>query len=350
MTEPDTHSTGDLADNPTSDPTSNPTRNPTGNLNAEQAAAQLSQISQALNRVVLGQSAVIEQTVAALLAGGHVMIEGVPGLAKTLLAQCLATVVGGKFSRVQFTPDLMPSDITGHAMYDMKSESFRLRRGPVFCNILLADEINRAPAKTQAALLEVMQEQRVTIEGKTLAVPEPFMVLATQNPIEHEGTYLLPEAQLDRFVMKVLIDYPDAEVERRIALNLAGMRDDLVSLAQTLEPMLDPERALALRALARTVRIDEAIADYAVSLVRATREWPGIAIGAGPRASIALLRVAQASALMDGRDFVIPDDVKRFATACLRHRLTLSPEYQMEGQTNDEVLARLIDEQQAPRQ
>ena len=342
MTEPDTHST--------SDPTDDPTDDPNGNLNAEQAAAQLSQISQALNRVVLGQAGVIEQTLAALLAGGHVVIEGVPGLAKTLLAQCLATVVGGKFSRVQFTPDLMPSDITGHAMYDMKSESFRLRRGPVFCNILLADEINRAPAKTQAALLEVMQEQRVTIEGKTLPVPEPFMVLATQNPIEHEGTYLLPEAQLDRFVMKVLIDYPDAEVERRIALNLAGMRDDLVSLAQTLEPMLDPERALALRALARTVRIDDAIADYAVGLARATREWPGIAIGAGPRASIALLRVAQASALMDGRDFVIPDDVKRFATACLRHRLTLSPEYQMEGQTTDEVLARLIDEQQAPRQ
>jgi len=346
MTEPDTHSTS----GPTGDPTGAPTDDPTGNLNAEQAAAQLSQISQALNRVVLGQAGVIEQTLAALLAGGHVMIEGVPGLAKTLLAQCLATVVGGKFSRVQFTPDLMPSDITGHAMYDMKSESFRLRRGPVFCNILLADEINRAPAKTQAALLEVMQEQRVTIEGKTLPVPEPFMVLATQNPIEHEGTYLLPEAQLDRFVMKVLIDYPDAEVERRIALNLAGMRDDLVSLAQTLEPMLDPERALALRALARTVRIDDAIADYAVGLARATREWPGIAIGAGPRASIALLRVAQASALMDGRDFVIPDDVKRFATACLRHRLTLSPEYQMEGQTTDEVLARLIDEQQAPRQ
>jgi len=169
---------------------------------AEQAAKQLNTLSQALNSVVLGQSDVIEQVLAALLAGGHVLIEGVPGLAKTLLAQCLATVVGGQFSRIQFTPDLMPSDITGHAMYDMKSERFRLRRGPVFCNILLADEINRAPAKTQAALLEVMQEQRVTIEGKSLQVPEPFMVLATQNPIEHEGTYLLPEAQLDRFVMK----------------------------------------------------------------------------------------------------------------------------------------------------
>ncbi len=316
----------------------------------DQASEQLDTLHRALNSVVLGQSAVIEQIIAALLAGGHVLIEGVPGLAKTLLAQCLATTVGGKFSRIQFTPDLMPSDITGHAMYDMKSETFRLRRGPVFCNILLADEINRAPAKTQAALLEVMQEQRVTIEGKSLRVPEPFMVLATQNPIEHEGTYLLPEAQLDRFVMKVQIDYPEAEVEQRIALNLAGIRDDLVSLAQTLETVLDPDATIALRALARTIRIDEAIADYAVAIARATRDWPGIAIGAGPRASIALLRVAQSSALFEGRDFVIPDDVKRFAVACLRHRITLTAEFQMEGQRPDEVLQRLVNEQDAPRQ
>ncbi|AKS41570.1 AAA family ATPase [Wenzhouxiangella marina] len=315
-----------------------------------EAAERLGELSAALNRVVLGQSAVIEQVLAAFLAGGHVLIEGVPGLAKTLLAQCLATTLGGEFSRIQFTPDLMPADITGHAMYDMKSEKFRLRRGPIFCNILLADEINRAPAKTQAALLEVMQEQRVTIEGKALSVPEPFMVLATQNPIEHEGTYLLPEAQLDRFVMKVLIDYPDAEAERRIAMNLAGIRDDLRSLAQTLEAMLDPAAALALRAQARKIRIDEEIADYAVAIARATRQWPGIEIGAGPRASIALLRVAQASALMAGRDFVVPDDVKRFATACLRHRITLSAEFQMEGQSPDEVLERLIEDQQAPRQ
>ncbi len=316
----------------------------------EQAASQLAALRDALNQVVIGQAPVIEQTLAVVLAGGHLMIEGVPGLAKTLLAQCLATVLGGQFSRIQFTPDLMPADITGHAMYDMKSERFRLRRGPVFCNVLLADEINRAPAKTQAALLEVMQERRVTIEGKSLAVPDPFLVLATQNPIEHEGTYLLPEAQLDRFLMKVLIDYPEAEEESRIALNLAGMRDDLVSLAQTLKPMLDPDQALALRALARQVRIDEALANYAVAIVRATREWPGISIGAGPRASIAILRAAQASALMDQRDFVIPDDVKRFATACLRHRILLSAEMQMEGQRADDLLSRVIEAQQAPRQ
>ncbi len=316
----------------------------------EQAATQLGALRNALNQVVIGQAPVIEQTLAAVLAGGHLMIEGVPGLAKTLLAQCLATVLGGQFSRIQFTPDLMPADITGHAMYDMKSERFRLRRGPVFCNVLLADEINRAPAKTQAALLEVMQERRVTIEGKSLAVPDPFLVVATQNPIEHEGTYLLPEAQLDRFLMKVLIDYPEAEEESRIALNLAGMRDDLVSLAQTLKPMLDPDQALALRALARQVRIDEALANYAVAIVRATRDWPGISIGAGPRASIAILRAAQASALMDQRDFVIPDDVKRFATACLRHRILLSAEMQMEGQRADDLLSRVIEAQQAPRQ
>jgi MoxR-like ATPase len=328
--------------------TDSPTTRPTASV--EQASEQLQALTRALNSVVLGQEAVIEQVLAALLAGGHVLVEGVPGLAKTLLAQCLATTVGGKFSRIQFTPDLMPSDITGHAMYDMKSESFRLRRGPVFCNILLADEINRAPAKTQAALLEVMQEQRVTIEGKSLPVPEPFMVIATQNPIEHEGTYLLPEAQLDRFVMKVLIDYPDSAIEQCIAMNLAGIRDDLVSLAQTLEPLLTPDTAIELRALARTVTIDERIAEYAVAIARATREWPGISIGAGPRASIALLRIAQSSALLEGRDFVIPDDVKRHAVACLRHRITLTAEFQMEGQTPDEVLTRLIDAQDAPRQ
>ena len=312
--------------------------------------ALLARLSDSLNGVVIGQSAVIEQVIAAMLAGGHVMIEGVPGLAKTLLAQCLATTIGGKFSRIQFTPDLMPADVTGHAMYDMKTEKFRLRRGPVFCNVLLADEINRAPAKTQAALLEVMQEHRVTIEGKPLQVPEPFMVLATQNPIEHEGTYVLPEAQLDRFIMKVLIDYPDAEHEQQIAMNMAGMRDDLVTLASTLEPLLEPATTLALREQARAITIDPAIAEYAVAIARATRQWPGINVGAGPRASIALLRVAQASAMLEGRDFVIPDDVKRFALACLRHRIMLGAELQMEGQTPDEVLERVIEAQKAPRQ
>ncbi|MFU8831743.1 MAG: AAA family ATPase [Wenzhouxiangella sp.] len=316
----------------------------------EPLLAQVEELIRALNGVVLGQSNVIDQVVAAVLAGGHVMIEGVPGLAKTLLAQCLATTMGGKFSRIQFTPDLMPADITGHAMYDMKSERFRLRRGPVFCNVLLADEINRAPAKTQAALLEVMQERRVTIEGKPLEVPDPFVVLATQNPIEHEGTYSLPEAQLDRFLMKVLIDYPDAADEQTIALNMAGMRDDLVTLAQTLKPVLDPQTTLALRQQARAIRVDTAIAEYAVAIVRATRQWPGITVGAGPRASIALLRVGQASALMAGRDFVIPDDVKRFAIACLRHRIMLSADVQMEGQTADEVLSHVIEAQTAPRQ
>ena len=312
--------------------------------------ALLARLSDSLNGVVIGQSAVIEQVIAAMLAGGHVMIEGVPGLAKTLLAQCLATTIGGKFSRIQFTPDLMPADVTGHAMYDMKTEKFRLRRGPVFCNVLLADEINRAPAKTQAALLEVMQEHRVTIEGKPLQVPEPFMVLATQNPIEHEGTYVLPEAQLDRFIMKVLIDYPDAEHEQQIAMNMAGMRDDLVTLTSTLEPLLEPATTLALREQARAITIDPAIAEYAVAIARATRQWPGINVGAGPRASIALLRVAQASAMLEGRDFVIPDDVKRFALACLRHRIMLGAELQMEGQTPDEVLERVIEAQKAPRQ
>ncbi len=303
-----------------------------------------------LNQVVIGQSAVTEQFVTALLAGGHVMIEGVPGLAKTLLAQCLAASIGGAFSRIQFTPDLMPADITGHALYDMKTERFRLRRGPIFCNVLLADEINRAPAKTQAALLEVMQERQVTIEGKSLPVPEPFMVLATQNPIEHEGTYQLPEAQLDRFIMKVLIDYPSAENELQIAIQQAGQPADLMSSAQDLAPVMTTEQLIALRQATRQVSIDTEIATWAVNLVRATRDWPGMAIGAGPRASIALLRVGQAAALMAGRDYVIPDDIKPNAVACLRHRIMLTPDVQMEGLSGDHLLNELINAQAAPRQ
>ena len=303
-----------------------------------------------LNQVVIGQPEVTDQFVTALLAGGHVMIEGVPGLAKTLLAQCLAASIGGAFSRIQFTPDLMPADITGHALYDMKTERFRLRRGPVFCNVLLADEINRAPAKTQAALLEVMQERQVTIEGKSLPVPEPFMVLATQNPIEHEGTYQLPEAQLDRFIMKVLIDYPGPDDELQIALQQASQRADLVSSAQELSPVMSTEQLIALRQATRAVSIDREIAAWAVGLVRATRDWPGMAIGAGPRASIALLRVGQAAALMAGRDYVIPDDIKPHAVACLRHRIVLTPDVQMEGLNIDHLLNELIAAQHAPRQ
>ena len=317
---------------------------PTGN---EQAS--LEQLREQLNDRIIGQPAVIEQILTVMLAGGHVLIEGVPGLAKTLLAQSLAGLIGGSFARIQFTPDLMPADITGHALYDMKNERFRLRRGPVFCNILLADEVNRAPAKTQAALLEVMQEQQVTIEGKPLEVPSPFMVLATQNPIEHEGTYLLPEAQLDRFMMKILIDYPSAEDERHIALRMASRHSDSLS-ASAPEPILSTEQMQQLQRQTEQVRIDQAVADYGVALARATRQWPGISIGAGPRASIALLRVAQARALLQGRDFVIPDDIKTMATAVLRHRVMLSAEFQMEGQTADQVLARLIDAQEPPRQ
>jgi MoxR-like ATPase len=298
-----------------------------------------------LKQRVLGQEAVIDQVLAVLLAGGHVLIEGVPGLAKTLLAQSLAELMGGEFSRIQFTPDLMPADITGHAIYDMKNERFRLRRGPVFCNVLLADEVNRAPAKTQSALLEVMQEKQVTIEGKPLAVPHPFLVLATQNPIEQEGTYSLPEAQLDRFMLKVLIDYPSAEHERDIALGHAKPADE----ASDTTP-LGTEQLIALQGLCRQVQVDTHLADYAVKLVRTTRQWPGIAFGAGPRASIALLRVAQARALLQGRDFIIPDDIKKMAPPVLRHRIVLNAEFLMEGRRPDDVLEQMIQQQEAPRQ
>jgi MoxR-like ATPase len=301
-------------------------------------------------RAVIGQDTVIEEVLIALLAGGHVLIEGVPGLGKTLLVRALAKTFAGGFARIQFTPDLMPSDVTGHVMYDVKSERFRMRQGPVFTHLLLADEINRAPAKTQSALLEVMQEQQVSIEGKALAVPRPFMTLATQNPIEQEGTYPLPEAQLDRFLLKVLIDYPDETQEQALVERVTGGRvgDTLdVSEVQTLA---EPQAILSLQQTAADLQVDRAVTDYAVRLVRATRDWPGISVGAGPRGAIALVRAARAAALLAGRDFTTPDDIKRVAPAALRHRVLLAPEVELEGRSVDEILVGVLADVEAPRQ
>ncbi|OSO74839.1 AAA family ATPase, partial [Stutzerimonas stutzeri] len=254
-------------------------------------AAQLAQaLRDELHKAVIGQDEIIDGVLTALIAGGHVLIEGVPGLGKTLLVRALARCFGGEFSRIQFTPDLMPSDVTGHAVYDMQSEQFKLRKGPVFTNLLLADEINRAPAKTQAALLEVMQERQVTLEGRALAVPQPFMVMATQNPIEQEGTYPLPEAELDRFMLMLRMDYPQADEELELVRQVSrSARADMLDVS-ALRQLVQARDVQALQKIASELPLDEQVLDYAVRLVRSTRSWPGLALGAGPRASIALVR------------------------------------------------------------
>ncbi len=309
----------------------------------------LKQIRTEINRAIVGQEEVIDHILIALLAAGHVLIEGVPGLGKTLLVQALAKTFKGKFTRIQFTPDLMPSDVTGHAMYDMKSEQFHIRKGPIFTHLLLADEINRAPAKTQAALLEVMQEKQVTIEGRSLTVSPPFMTLATQNPIEQEGTYPLPEAQLDRFLLKIRIDYPTLAEETRlvkqITSNTVGESLD-VSLVNAI---INTDDIIKLQEVTASIRIDARVYDYAVNIVRSTRTFSGISIGAGPRASIALIRASRAYALLSERDFVIPEDVKNIALATLRHRIALAPELEIEGHDVDSVLKAVLQKIAVPR-
>ena len=313
-------------------------------------ASQLAQaLRDELHKAVIGQDEVIDGILTALIAGGHVLIEGVPGLGKTLLVRALARCFGGEFSRIQFTPDLMPSDVTGHAVYDMQTEQFKLRKGPVFTNLLLADEINRAPAKTQAALLEVMQERQVTLEGKALAVPQPFLVMATQNPIEQEGTYPLPEAELDRFMLMLRMDYPQAEEERELVRQVTrSARADMLDVS-ALRQLVQPRDVLALQKIASELPLDEQVLDYAVRLTRSTRSWPGLALGAGPRASIALVRGGRARALLRGAEFVTPDDIKGCALAVLRHRVRLSAELDIEGLSVDQVLLQVLDQVAAPR-
>jgi MoxR-like ATPase len=301
-------------------------------------------------RAVIGQDQVIHEVVIALLAAGHVLVEGVPGLGKTLLVRCIATAVEGQFNRVQFTPDLMPSDISGHIMFDMKTETFRVRKGPVFCNFLLADEINRSPAKTQSALLEAMQEQQVTIEGRTFALQPPFLVLATQNPIEQEGTYPLPQAQLDRFLCKVFIDYPSEQDEQALVRQVThqAVADRLDT--SNIRPVLQAPHIPLLQSHVARLAVDEQILNYAVRIVRAARDWNGIEVGPGPRGPIALLRAGRAEAFLQGREFVTPDDIKAAAPAVLRHRIRLTTDLEIEGYRPDDVLADLLVNVPAPRQ
>ena len=314
----------------------------------EQASALANNLLQEIRKALIGQDLIIEQVLVALIARGHVLIEGVPGLGKTLLVRSLAKCFGGQFSRVQFTPDLMPSDVTGHAMFNMAKQEFEIRRGPVFTNLLLADEINRAPAKTQAALLEVMQEGQITIEGESFKTGEPFMVLATQNPVEQEGTYPLPEAELDRFMLKVMIDYPSESDEQVMLRHVSGQAQGGFGL-EDIRTLLKPSHVLSLQKVAEQITVDDQILHYVVKLVRTTREWNGIARGAGPRACIALLAAARAYALIKGNTFVTPDDVKTMYMPALRHRILLSPELAIEGVDADRVLHSVMQHVEAPR-
>ncbi|KQZ56891.1 MULTISPECIES: MoxR family ATPase [unclassified Lysobacter] len=318
----------------------------TGPELAQRAAAVRDEVGKAF----IGQAEALDQILIALLAGGHALIEGVPGLGKTLLVRALSKALDCGYARVQFTPDLMPSDISGHAVYDPKTESFNIRRGPVFTNLLLADEINRAPAKTQSALLEAMQELQVTIEGHSFELAPPFLTLATQNPVEQEGTYPLPEAQLDRFLLKVLIGYPSRADEKRMVTAVSQGRSASDFDLSQVQRVLGPEEIVAMQHGTALITVDDAVIDYAVRIAAATREWAGIALGAGPRGSLALVRAARAQAVLSGRDFVTPDDVREIAKPALRHRIALAPEMQIEGQSPDDVLHALLAKVEAPRQ
>ncbi len=303
----------------------------------------------AVQKVVVGQDETVESLLLALLTGGHVLLEGKPGLGKTHMVLALARAIGGTFGRIQFTPDLMPSDVTGFTLFDMKSQTFQTRRGPVFANLLLADEINRAPAKTQAALLEVMQEKQVTIDGTSHPLEPPFVCVATQNPIEQEGTYPLPEAQLDRFIMKVVIDYPEAFQEAQVIEQVTNGTGNGMLSPDQVKAVCGPAEVVALQEEVSAVQAVPEIIDYAVRLTRATREARGISLGAGTRGAIALVRLAKAHAFLQGRGFVIPDDVKRVAIPVFQHRVQLAPEVLIGGEKVENLLASLIETVEAPR-
>ena len=307
-------------------------------------------VREAMGRVIVGQSEAIDLALVTLLAGGHALIEGVPGVGKTLLVKALARAVAGEFQRIQFTPDLMPADITGTSVFDLRSQEFRLVRGPIFTNFLLADEINRAPAKTQSAMLEAMQERQVTIDRETRELPPVFVVFATQNPIEHQGTYSLPEAQKDRFLVKIRMGYPTADDENELAKLVAAGEAPERRLAEDLRvPVLQPGELEQLRAATARVRVSEAISSYIVSVARQTRQHAAIWVGAGPRATLALLSASRALAALEERDFVLPEDVKTLAGPVLEHRVLLRPEFEMEGVEVREVIKAVLEAVEVPR-
>jgi MoxR-like ATPase len=315
----------------------------------QNVAATVGHITGELRKVIVGQEAVIEQVLVALLAEGHALVEGVPGTAKTLLVKTLARILGAEFGRIQFTPDLMPSDITGTNVFNVANSTFSLRRGAIFTDVLLADEINRTPPKTQAALLEAMEERQVTIDGELHPLSPLFTVLATENPIEYEGTYPLPEAQLDRFLLKILIDYPSAEDEARIVANwdegFNARRLELIDIV----PLADANAVSECRAEIRRARMEPGVQRYVVQIVRRTREHPAAAYGASPRASVAMLLCAKALAAMRGREFATPDDVRDIARPVLRHRLRLRAEAELDGATPESVITDILQTVEVPR-
>jgi len=307
----------------------------------------IEKIRQEIGKVIVGQEQMIDLLIAAILADGHVLIEGVPGVAKTLTAKLLSKVIAVNFSRIQFTPDLMPSDVLGTSVFNMKKSEFEFKAGPIFSNIVLIDEINRAPAKTQAALFEVMEERQVTVDGSTYVLEHPYMVVATQNPIEHEGTYRLPEAQLDRFLFKILVNYPTLDQEIAI-INRHHIRQG-VKPTNEVAAVLSAEEIRAYRQTVQQIHVEENLLKYVAQLIHETRNSPALFLGASPRASIAILNGSKAFAALNGRDFVTPEDIKTIALPALRHRVMLTPDKEMEGITADDVVKQIIDKVEVPR-
>jgi len=300
-------------------------------------------------KAIIGQEEIVDHLLIALFSSGHVLLEGPPGTAKTFLAQCFAATLGLDFGRVQFTPDLMPGDIIGSNLFNFQTSQFTLTRGPIFCDLLLADEINRTPPKTQAAMLEAMQERSVTIDGETHALSSRFMVVATQNPIEQQGVYPLPEAQLDRFLFKLLIEYPDVEEEKKIVSQYGARIGAPVAKAFGIEQQVDSATLTAATEAVQTVKLVEDVVDYVVRLIRATRETSDLENGASPRAAIMLAHAARARAAISGRDYVVPDDVKALAPSVLYHRTILSPAAEIEGRQIDSIINGLVERTEAPR-
>lgn len=307
----------------------------------------IQQIKDLLATVIVGQRQMVDLLIAGILADGHILIEGVPGVAKTLTAKLIAQCIDAKFSRIQFTPDLMPSDVLGTSVFNPKENEFSFKPGPIFGHVILVDEINRAPAKTQAALFEVMEERQVTLDGHTYLMDEPFVVLATQNPIEQEGTYRLPEAQLDRFLVKIEVGYPTLEEETQILANHHTQKLD--ERIASIKPILSTADIRAHRKTVKSLHIEDNLLEFIARIVHETRNHKSIYLGASPRASLAIANTAKAIAVMDDRDFITPDDVIRVAPAVLRHRLILTPEREMEGLTTDDIVAQIIKEIAVPR-
>ncbi len=307
----------------------------------------LQKIRAEIGKIIIGQERMVDLLITAILADGHVLIEGVPGVAKTLTSKLLSRIISVKFSRIQFTPDLMPSDVLGTSIFNMKSSAFEFKAGPIFTNICLIDEINRAPAKTQAALFEVMEERQVTVDGVTYPLEAPYLVVATQNPVEHEGTYRLPEAQLDRFLFKIMVSYPSLEEEVTI-IEGHHVRKGSAALTEV-NPVLSAEEIQRYRMLVQQVFVEQHLLRYIAQIVHDTRSNPALFLGASPRASVALLNGSKAFAALQGRDFVTPEDIKTIAAPVLRHRIMLTPDKEMEGVSADEVVNQIVDKVEVPR-